>query len=513
MKHLALIFTVLLLVCASLAQTTAPQPTPPAPPPPVQAPAPPAEKPDKPAAETQPETKITPEQAKELLASVDEILQFVSRDTGLPIKHRVNRQLASRAEVVQYIQDRMKSDEDSRRLERSAVVLKKFGMVPRDFNLRAFLLELLGEQVAGFYDSKKKTVFLLDWVEPGQQKPVLAHELTHALQDQNFGLQKLDKEAKKDDPTGLEADERIAARQAMIEGQAMIVLIDYMLQPLGSSVARQPEVVETVQAGMTQSGPGMAVYNRAPLFLQQVLLFPYRFGTPFARDLLVKSGREMAFAGALRNPPRNTRQIMQPETYLAGQYVAPLKPVSFEKLAASYKEWDLSVMGQFDVHLLMQEYASPEAAEVLSRNWRGGYYWAGLVPQHTKEAEEDPTTADIAVAYVSKWSDDDAAAQFAGAYAAALKKRYKVLQPLPGSAPVIAPEPLEPPAPVCPEGKTCGPEDTPKVTITVWPRLDGRASWSTNEGEVTIEPRGDMVLVTEGLDASAVQRVREAVFR
>ena len=70
------------------------------------------------------------------------------------------------------------------------LVLKKFGLLPRDFDLGKFLVVLLKEQVAGYYDPKTKTVNLLDWLGADQQKPVLAHELTHALQDQSFNLDK-----------------------------------------------------------------------------------------------------------------------------------------------------------------------------------------------------------------------------------------------------------------------------------------------------------------------------------
>jgi hypothetical protein len=144
--------------------------------------------PDSSTQQGQAETKITPEQAKELFRSVNEILQFVSKDTGLPIKHKVKHRLTSRDELVAYMTKHMAEDKDARRLERSEVVLKKFGLVPRDFNLKTFLVALLREQVAAYYDPKTKTVNLLDWVDPEQQKPVLAHELTHALQDQSFGL-------------------------------------------------------------------------------------------------------------------------------------------------------------------------------------------------------------------------------------------------------------------------------------------------------------------------------------
>ena len=173
------------------------------------------------------EYKISPAEAQELFRSVDEILKFASTETLLPIRRQVTRRLTSRDEVVSYIQKHMEEDEDAQRLRRSELVLKKFGLLPRDFNLQTFLLALLREQVAGYYDPKTKTVNLLNWIDAEQQKPVLAHELTHALQDQSFGLEKWMKsgvtdleKTKQPTPADIENDEATAARQAVVEGQA-----------------------------------------------------------------------------------------------------------------------------------------------------------------------------------------------------------------------------------------------------------------------------------------------------
>src|SRR6202166_4745947 len=141
------------------------------------------------------ENTISPKEAKKLFRSVDEILQFASEDTGLPIKHKVKRKLTKRDEVQSYIEKGMRDDKDAKRLERSSAVLKKFGLLPRDFDLSSFLVKMLREQVAGYYDVKTKTVNLLNWVDAEQQKPVLAHELTHALQDQSFRIEKFMKSA------------------------------------------------------------------------------------------------------------------------------------------------------------------------------------------------------------------------------------------------------------------------------------------------------------------------------
>src|SRR5271169_79515 len=140
-------------------------------------PSPPKEEPSK------GEVKITPRQAEELFHSVDEIMDFDSKQTGLPIKREIKRKLTSRDEVVSFLTKHL-DDEDTQRLRRSELVLKKFGLLPLEFNLETFLVALLREEVAGYYDPKTKTVNLLDWVPMEEQEPVMAHELTHALQDQ-----------------------------------------------------------------------------------------------------------------------------------------------------------------------------------------------------------------------------------------------------------------------------------------------------------------------------------------
>src|SRR5260221_3816019 len=106
------------------------------------------------------DTHLSPAEAEELFKSMDEIMKFASDDSGLPIRSPIKRELGDRDQVVKYIQQKMEEDEDTKRFERTELVLKKFGMLPLDFQLKPFLLKLLREQVAGFYDSKTKTMHL-----------------------------------------------------------------------------------------------------------------------------------------------------------------------------------------------------------------------------------------------------------------------------------------------------------------------------------------------------------------
>src|SRR5580704_3049891 len=237
------------------------------------------------------EQKISPKEAEELFHDVDRILEFASKDSGLPIKHEVKRQLVTRDEVVGYLEKSMAEDKDAQRLRRSELVLKKFGLLPRDFDLQSFLLALLREQVAGYYDSKTKTVNLLDWLDGEQQRPVLAHELTHALQDQSFDLEKWLKsdtdinDQKEPTAADIEDDEAGEARQAVVEGQAMVTLVDYMLEPTGQSLLGSPQIAKALEEGMLTGTADSVEFQNAPIFLKESLTFPYRYGLDFEAEV------------------------------------------------------------------------------------------------------------------------------------------------------------------------------------------------------------------------------------
>jgi len=432
------------------------------------------------------EATVSSKEAKELFRSVDEILQFASQDTGLPIKHKVKRRLTKRDEVQSYIEKSMKDDKDAKRLERSSAVLKKFGLLPRNFDLPNFLVAMLREQVAGYYDVKTKTVNLLNWVDVEQQKPVLAHELTHALQDQSFGLEKWMKGPKedidkKDDPSpdDIAGDEESAARQAVVEGQAMVVLLDYSLAPTGKSLQESPQIVEALKQGMLVGTADSPAFHDAPIFLKEELTFPYRFGLDFTAALLQAGGKELAYAGAFKDPPKTTREIMEPETYLAHEKLEQLKLIDMEKDFKGYDAFDIGAMGEFDVDVLVEQYAGRDEATAIYPEWRGGYYFAGR-PKGDKSAP-------IGVLYVSRWSSAAKAAEFAAVYAKSLAKRYEKRQGLGG------------------DGKVA--EDAPPVES--WRTLRGRHAWMTEEGGVMIEVRGDTVLISESLDDATTKKVEE----
>ncbi len=203
------------------------------------------------------ETHITPEQAKELFSLVDTLIKFSSQETGLAIKSDVKREMTSRSVVEAYLKKKFDEDEGAKRMQRGEIVLEKFGLLDRDFALKPFLLALLKEQIEAYYDAKTKTVYMLDWVDIDEQKSVLAHELTHALQDQHIDLEKWSDQTPdevstnyRDDTDHLAKDEMDTAREAVTEGQATAVMMDYILKPMGKSLVKDPEVLDVLKQQM-----------------------------------------------------------------------------------------------------------------------------------------------------------------------------------------------------------------------------------------------------------------------
>ena len=442
------------------------------------------------------EVKITPRQAEELFHSVDEILEFDSKQTGLPIKKTVKRKLTSRDEVVSYLTKHV-NDEDTKRLRRSELVLKKFGLLPRDFNLETFLVALLREEVAGYYDPKTKTVNLLDWVPMEEQEPVMAHELTHALQDQSIGLQKWMKKGEKDlgeirkDPTpaDIENDEMDNAREAVIEGQAQAMMFQYAMAPTGHSIANSPGLVDAMEEETLTGTPSTKVFNDAPIFMKESLTFPYSYGMEFVVKLMQKGGKDRAFAGVLRNPPHTTRQIMEPETYLSGEKIEPMRVPDFKRDFKEYEKFDIGAMGEFDVAVLIEQYAGKPLSKQLYPEWRGGYYYAAKPKPNAKP--DSAASASLGLLYVSRWSSADKAAAFAEIYARSLKQRYK-------KADAIAEAATE---------KVTAQDDEPPADL-----LKGRHAWDTEDGAVVIEEQGDTVFVSESLDATTTAALEKEVF-
>jgi hypothetical protein len=440
-------------------------------------------------------TQITPEQAKQLFSLVDELIKFSSEETGLPVKSEVKRQLTSRTTVESYLKQKFEEDESAKRMQEGEIVLKKFGLLDRDFALKQFLLELLKEQIEAYYDAKTKTVYMLDWVGIEEQKPVLAHELTHALQDQHSNLEKWNDQTPSkvslnfnEDTDHLARDEMDTAREAVAEGQATAVMMDYMLKPMGKSLIKDPEVLDVLKQQMTGS-ENSPVLARAPLLLSESLLFPYREGLSFEQDVWMDQGREAAFAGALDRPPTSSWEIINPREYERKHLPAvPLLPNIHPLVDTLYKPYDIGQIGQLDLHILARLFGGDAAAGRLTPAWDGGVYWAGQ-RLDAKTPEELASTKSIALFYLSAWKNPASAQAFAQLYADELGRKYSGLKPM-----LTADNST-------PAGLTTGPPE---------PRSQEQV-YQTSEGPVVITIRGKLVFVAESFPLEVARKLTTTI--
>jgi hypothetical protein len=128
-----------------------------------------------------------------IISATDAVLKETSDLRELSILKDVKSGAQSRAEIERMIIKNLDEESSPAEIHATEVVLKAFGLAPADFEYRPFLIRLLTEQVAGYYDPKVQQFYLADWIELEGQKPVMAHELTHALQDQHFNLRRFEK--------------------------------------------------------------------------------------------------------------------------------------------------------------------------------------------------------------------------------------------------------------------------------------------------------------------------------
>jgi hypothetical protein len=344
----------------------------------------------------------------EFAATADEVLQQVSEITGLEQLTPVKKTLRSRDEIRAYVLREM--DEEKNPAERYAEArsAEAFGLIPKGFALDDFMVDLLTEQIAGLYDPKAREFYIADWIPIDDQRMVMAHELTHALQDQHFQIEAWVKAAQPNDDAEL-------ARESVLEGSAMAAMIDYLLKGTGHSVEDLPAIDPSLFTGDMSKSPKL---QEAPQFLKDAMIFPYFGGLTFSTAILKPSGWN-GLSAVFAKPPVSTQQIMHPDVYKSGRVPAAVTIPSFQKLVgADWTKIDENVMGEFGWMEILKQFLGEKTAKPLAAAWDGDRYAL---------YEEKQTKRLILVARLHLDSDEHAA-KFFGLYSGALEKKYGARQ-------------------------------------------------------------------------------------
>jgi len=318
-------------------------------------------------AQQSPATKTAPAPTSsqaEFVQAADEVLHDMSEITGLALVYPLKKTLRSRDEIRAYVIRQMDEDKDAGHRYADAKSAEAFGLLPKNFDLDSFMVELLTEQIAGLYDPKAHEFYIANWIPLNDQRMVMAHELTHALQDQHFKIETWLKAARPNDDAEL-------AREAFLEGSATAAMVDYLLQGTGKSVTEMPEFDPSILTGDLGNTPSL---QKAPPFIKDTLVFPYFSGMTFTAAAL-KPGGWSSLGKVFSNPPASTQQIMHPNLYKSGHVPQRVTLPSVEKqLGKDWKKLDDNLLGEFGWLEVLKQFLDEPRAKPLAAAWEGDRY-------------------------------------------------------------------------------------------------------------------------------------------
>jgi hypothetical protein len=347
--------------------------------------------------------------AKKLCAEANGIAKDLTAISGLPLRHPVPCDFISKAKINEFLKKRVKEVAKPDEIRAEELTLKKFGLVPPDFDLAKNTVDLLTEQAAAFYDYDKKKLFITESTPSDTQEPVLAHELSHALADQSFNLARFIRQGRK-------SDDGATARMAVMEGQATWLMSEYLARKMGQSLKDSPQLVAMMSSMSESAGGQFPVFESAPLYERLTLVFPYTKGMLFQNALYQRDG-QASFAEVFRNPPVSTQQILHPDKYLAG--IKPTDPeLPDAHLPHGYKALVGGSLGELEHSILLEQFLSKERAAELAPHWRGSNF----------ELDESKKAARVVLLYSSEWDSAGAARQYFDAYRQMLRKKWKKMQ-------------------------------------------------------------------------------------
>ncbi len=419
-----------------------------------------------------------------IVAATVSVLKETSEIRELAILRPVKSGAQSRLQIERMIVKNLREQTTPAEMQAAQLALKKLGLAPADFEYQPFLVKLLTEQVAGYYDPKVRQFYLADWIELEGQKPVMAHELTHALQDQHFNLRRFEKWPKGD------SDAELAAH-AMIEGDATLAMTLYM--------AKHPLVALAFIRSLGGAAMPSEQFKQAPRAIRESLVFPYEQGTEWATQVY-KRGGWTAVSQAFAKLPLSSEQILHPEKYF--QYEAPTKialPDVRNLLGLNWKRIDYDVNGEWTLYLILDQFLNaPSESRRAAAGWGGDRF----------ALYEGPRTGDVFIAQLTAWDSENDAREFFDAYVKRTWRRYPGAEATDiGSSRTRSfhhalADKVQDARPARPEAQSAAQDAQPA-------RVD-RHAWRTSEGDVVLELRGSRVLIVEGIpggvDAKTVMK-------
>jgi hypothetical protein len=368
-----------------------------------------------------------------ILEEANSIAVQVGAIRGLPPLAPIKSGFKSREELRQVVMAKIAEEYSAERLADDGAMLVRLGMLPEGTDYGHLIVEVLSEQIAGFYDQKTEELYLVEGADEATQRITIAHEIFHGIQDQYFDLDTVSPPPS--GPAGRDRnDDFILATTALIEGDATILMFDFTyraqgLLPQNTSLVDSPLFDSFVAPLLTDLDPAMfgqssPKLSAAPPWLGKSLVFPYVRGMIFVASLRHNGSWSRADA-AYTDPPRSTEQILHPDKYLAGHgpvlVVLDNEAIADAVSGATGRTWHArydNVMGEFQLGLWLESLGiQSKRAQRAAQGWGGDR----LIGVH------DETGATMAV-LVSVWDSEEAAVRFAETLEAAVALRHTDLE-------------------------------------------------------------------------------------
>jgi hypothetical protein len=259
--------------------------------------------------------------------------------------------------------DRELPRDKQRDAERLLVML---GLLPPGTRLREVLGTALSEEVAGYYIPRTGTLALVRGVALGglSGEITLAHELTHALEDQAFGID-------------LGADDllrdRSLAAGALIEGSATVAMVDYVVLSQGGGGDLPPglrgQVLEQLEGVSVPASSGL------PRYVRESLVFPYAAGGRLVDRVQARGGWAAVDRAFEDQPPLSTEQVMHPRKYELGERPVRVRLTGYrDELPAGARVVARGDLGEFDTAQFLRDANGRRRSEEAAAGWGGSAF-------------------------------------------------------------------------------------------------------------------------------------------
>jgi hypothetical protein len=302
---------------------------------------------------------------EEITQEADEILEELAAIEGVSVKKKVKVSFVDREFFERYYLSHLQTQYPPQEKDAYETAFQALGLLGKGEDLFTSYLKVFLSVVKGLYDPESKTLYLLKGASSTEQERVLAHELVHAIQDQQFNLTAYLKAGQ-----GLTMDEQYA-RTSLMEGEAEGLSLDWKLRDEGNDFTRMGDIAPWVEQEKIFEVEGLKAFGKR-VVSTDAINFPYVYGiTFFQRWVRLKGWKSVD--EIYRNPPRTTQQIMDFKSYFpfARSYVRVKLSDLSESFLNGYRLIWSNSLGEYGWETVLRNYLSAEEAAKAVAGWEG----------------------------------------------------------------------------------------------------------------------------------------------